>query len=305
MLVVPDTNEFPGMVRLVPQRTSSKMTTPTSIPGIPDLPDLEEVSGIKLAVWIAALIMLITTISLVGSGSKKPLSRRILYTNATVVSLVATITYLAISVHQGSIHVERVCRDKNGHPRIEVFRQVFWVHYVAWTAAVPFLIANLGLISGLPGAHIATGALSGVFYGLTRLFASLSTTGEARWMWYSASVVALIVSIYVVSVHGRTAVLAKGAKPTQVYDGLAMLLLILAVADTVIWSISTGSRHMSVGHEVVSYAVVDVLMFWLANSTVIWASMGVSEMAAHLKGFWIEGAEVAPAGPIQLPDPEA
>lgn len=294
------------MVRLLPEQTQAPSVVTKPIPGIPELPDFEQAgSAIRWMVWVAVVILILSTVGLVASASKRPVPRRIVYTHATIVSLIATTAYLALAAHQGSIQVERVARDQHGHPHIQVFRQVFWAHYVAWAAAVPFLIANLGLISGCPGAHIVTGALSGLFYGLTRLFASLSSTSGARWMWYSVSVLALLTSIYVVTVPGRTAVMAKGARPTQVYDSLASLLLILSVADTVIWSIATGTRRMSVGAELVSYIVVDVMMFWLANSSVVWASSGLSEMAAHLKGFWLEGAEVAPVGPIHLVDPEA
>jgi len=307
MLVLPDHFDLPEVIELVPTSTLKPSTNPTTLPPfIPELPEVEAAAAaLAPVIWAATLIFFTGTAALVGVGSKRALSRRVVFTNATLVSLIATLGYLAISIHQGSTLVERIRLDDHGHPLLSVFRQVFWAHNVVWTLTMPILSANIAFASGLPGAHLATLMFSTFLYGLTRLFASLSAFESARWIWYGVSILAFISAIYVIGLHGRTAVASKGAKAVQVYDAIALGLLVLATADTVIWSVSTGSRQISVGVELVSYIAVDILAMIVENGAVVCAVSQLPEMAAQLRGFWTEGSEIAPGGQISLPDPES
>lgn len=281
---------------------------PTPLPTvIPDLPEVQQITQAigGTALWVAFGAMLITSIAFIGLSWRIPVTRRLYHLNASLVTLISTVAFLAMALHQGSSFIRLRITESHDHGLPDthqiVFRQVFWARHVEAILTGPLLVANLGLVTGMSGAHIFLASLANVFMNVTALFATFSRGGESqKWTWYSVSAASFLALIYFIWVHGRRGAVAKGNNVAKLFNYIAIFWLVVATAYPLIWSISTGSRQISVNTEVIAYIVIDFLVKVVGSAWILVAVSRLSELGILVQGFWSDGSKIASQGRIRV-----
>lgn len=318
MLVVPDPGD---LVRLfVDSVVEAATPTPTpaapfepaghtSMPTIiPDLPDVQEISAKigGVALWFAFGSFVLASVVFAMLTWRTPVPQRLFHFNATFVSLIGMVGYMAMAMGQGNclmkIPVHKRMGDGNPDAHYLIFRQVFWARNVLELLSTPIMIFQLGLVSGLDGARLAAAVVAGLFTDSTALFSTLSgETHGQKWIWYSVSCAAYVTVIYIFYLHGRQSASARGAVSARFFDEIGSFVLVVATAYPVIWSLSTGSRTFNVNSEVIGYVTGDILIKILANAWILWGANRHESLTLNFtEGFWTTGPQYS-QGRIQLP----
>lgn len=56
-----------------------------------------------------------------------------------------------------------------------------------------------------------------------------------------------------------------------------------------VWGIADGSRNMTVDHEIIAYAVLDILAKPIFGAWLLFTHASIPEINFELGGFWSEG----------------
>lgn len=125
-----------------------------------------------------------------------------------------------------------VTRQHQHVPNVEqdYYRQIQVLRYVNWMITSPILLINLGLLSGLPGAHLLIAVAASIFMFATGLLGTFATHGARSWVWFTLSCISYIVVVYQTGVNGQKAAANRDAQTRRFFGSLAMVgLLVMAL----------------------------------------------------------------------------
>jgi bacteriorhodopsin len=155
----------------------------------------------------------------------------------TLVTTISALTYFLMATGQGVTFKETTIRHSNDHvpdTYEHLKRQVFWVRFVEWTLINPLLLINLGILSGLSGAHILMAVVANIIMNLMGLFAAFGDEGTPqKWGNYVIAILAFLVVVWHLAVNGRGQVQAKSQKVASFYYAIAIYTIIVWAAYAV------------------------------------------------------------------------
>jgi bacteriorhodopsin len=135
------------------------------------------------------------------------------------------LAYAAIALGQGRIQIGA--------------EEVVYARYLDWVVTTPLLLLSLNLTGkytiSLEGT--ITGALLGsqVMMILTGLFAELSTSMDAKWFWYVAGCIALVLVLWIFWGPLLQKATLQGAAIREVYRKSATFLTVQWLAYPMVW----------------------------------------------------------------------
>jgi len=292
---------------LVPT-TSTAVPSATSFPTIvPDYPQFEKasVTGLR-TLWVVFVIMVIASAAFTALSWRVPLGRRLYHVITTLITIIAAISYFGMATKHGvNYHHVRVVEHHKHVPNTykDVYRQVYWARYVDWSLTTPLLLLDLCFLAGLSGGHIVMAILADVIMILTGLFAAYgSEHNPQKWGWYTIAVIAFLVIIWHLVVNGRASTANKSSNVTKLYASISLYTIVIWTVYPIIWGIADGARIMSVDHEIIAYAVLDILAKPVFGAWLLLAHTRMSESNVEVGGWWTNGLNSE--GQIRIEDDE-
>jgi bacteriorhodopsin len=157
--------------------------------------------------------------------------KRAIHTITTLVLITSSISYFAMATG----HAVSWKRDTfnyhhhdEGYSAKVVFRQVFWARFVDWAITTPLLLLNVGLLSGMAGAHIVMLVAADLVLVLSGLFAAMSNTQTQHWGWYTIACLGYIFVAWHLLVNSRvSAAYSRSDQAQRLAGGLSSYTLLL------------------------------------------------------------------------------
>ncbi|KAF2454244.1 hypothetical protein BDY21DRAFT_107772 [Lineolata rhizophorae] len=235
----------------------------------------------------------------------RPQSKRIFHILTTLITLIATLSYFSMATSHAVLYHHTVVHTPVSHAPIrlthDIYRQVFWAHYVDWALSTPLVLLDLALLAGLSGAHTLLAVVADVVMVLCGLFAALGQHGTGqRWGWFAFACVAFLAVVWQLVVNGRRVAVARGGDAGRFYQALAAYTVVVWLAYPIIWGVVSGSRRLSVDGEVIAYGVLDVLAKVVFGAVLLGAHMVTPELGVEVGGFWANGLNKE--GMVRLPE---
>jgi len=277
-----------------PSPSKPKRPSDTAFPTIiPDLPIFERAgkSG-ERTLWVVFVLMVLASVFFVVLAWAVPASKRLYHHLTATITIVAALSYFAMATHSGfTFHHSRV-REQHDHvPDTfkHVIREVYWARYVDWLITTPLLLLDLSLLAGLDGAAIFTAVTADIIMVLSGLFAALGHGKAPKWGWFVIAMLAYLVVAYQFLLNGRRFANARGSKVSKFFVSIAIYTLVVWLAYPVIWALAEGTRVLSVNHEIIAYAVLDVLAKGVFGVWLLITYRSLPESHVEVDGFWAHG----------------
>ncbi|KAF2402703.1 family A G protein-coupled receptor-like protein [Trichodelitschia bisporula] len=304
MMIVPTAEMFmKTSTLLVPTATSTHHASDTAFPTvIPDLPIFEHAgtTGYR-TLWAVFVLLVLSSAAFAGLSWNVPVSKRYLHVLTTTATLTSALAYFGLATKQGiTWHVYRVVVHNEHVPNtVQHFvRPIAWAHYVDWLITGPLLLAQVSFLAGLDGAHTLITIAANTIFVLGGLFSAFATGHKgAQWGWYTISAIAYFVVLWQLFVNGRAHAAAQG-------NTVSRFFLSVAIYTSLVWAAYpiTGTRVLSVNHEIIAYAVLDLLAKPIFGAWLLTTYSKVPEIQAGLGGFWSRGLDAE--GRIRIADDE-
>ncbi|MBD2095534.1 bacteriorhodopsin [Trichocoleus sp. FACHB-591] len=177
--------------------------------------------------WIYVIAMAIGALYFISLGTNPRGVPKYEYLIATFIPIWSGLAYMAMALGQG---------------KVEVAGQItHYARYIDWIVTTPLLLLSLSstamyfvakdwtLIASLMGTQ-AIVVVSG-------LIADLSTSDEARFLWYTCGVVAFLVVLWGIWVPLRTKTRGQGVELSGLYDRLLTYFTVLWISYPIAWLI--------------------------------------------------------------------
>lgn len=171
-----------------------------------------------------------------------------MHTLVSIASTVSFIVYLAMSTGEGTVFKHAHLTRQHEHvPNIDqdYYRQIQVLRYVNWLITSPILLINLGLLSGLPGAHLLIAVTANLLMFATGLLGSFADHGARRWVWFSLSCVSYLVVVYQAGVNGQKAAVNRDAQTRRFFGSLAMVGLLVSALYLVYVPLFSDGRWLT------------------------------------------------------------
>ena len=206
--------------------------------------------------WLGTLGMAAGLVFILIAGKSTAPQRRHHVTVSAFVVAIAALAYFAMANGQGTVEVGD--------------RVVYYARYIDWLFTTPLLLLGL-LTLALPRLNDPAqarerNALVGTVIGAdilmiaTGAVAALSTDDAVKWMWYAISCAAFAVVLYALVVPLRAAARLRGVEYANLYERLAIVLVVLWFTYPIVWAVGTeGMAAVGLSTEVAIFAVVDIL----------------------------------------------
>jgi len=289
---------------LFPTNTDSPslpMPTVTNTP-IPHLEASGELGDRTL--WATFVIMLVSSLAAYGMAWRVPASKRVFHLLTALMTTASAITYYSNAVHSGI--ALNPAPHGNPHHRplpdpLPLFREVYWARYANWAVTAPLVYANLGLLAGLNGADLLVTSSAGLASTLSWLFASMRTSHDAaRWGFFAIGCVAHAGALWQLAVPGAKAVRGQDVRTKAVYGTVAGVAGLALTVYPIVWGVAEGAQKLGVDHEILAYAILDVVTRPGLGLWLLVANDALAESALNVEGFWAWG--VSREGTIRIGD---
>jgi bacteriorhodopsin len=175
--------------------------------------------------WLYAIVMFSSALAFIIMSRRPAQVPSYKYVIHIFVVVWSGLAYSAIALGQGKIQMGG--------------EEVVYARYLDWVVTTPLLLLSLNLTGkytiSLEGT--ITGALLGsqVIMILTGLFAELSLSQDAKWFWYVAGCIALVLVLWIFWGPLFKKAVAQGAAIKEVYRKSATFLTIQWLAYPMVW----------------------------------------------------------------------
>jgi len=279
----------PNPVPVPPGTPTSHIPLPTVSHAPPEFEHITQVGHRTL--WVVFALMLISTIGFTVFSWRIAVTKRLFYQLTTYITVIATLSYYAMATGSGwSFHHIRVTNEhKHDIPDTHkiVLRQVFYARYIDWLLTTPLLLLDLGFLAGLSGSNLINVVLADVVMVLTGLFAAYAHGTKSKWGWYAMGWVAFLVIIWNLATSARATAQKRGVQ--KLFFPLALYTIVVWTCYPIVWGISDGARRMTPDHEVLAYAVLDILAKPVFGVWLLFAHQRMAASTIYLGGTWSEG----------------
>ncbi|KAL8801933.1 MAG: hypothetical protein Q9223_006831 [Gallowayella weberi] len=272
------------------KHTSDVVPLPTAIPG--NTPIYQKATGTgNRTLWVVFVIMLISSLAFYIMAFRVPVQKRLFHILTAFITTFATLSYYAMAVGDGVGHNKITIKHTQKHfpdTYDVIYREVYWARYVDWSLTTPLLLLDLCFLAGLNGASILVAIVADIIMILTGLFAAFEVRESPKWGWYAMACIAYLVVVYQLAINGQRVAKQKDNKTATFFAAIGGFTLLLWTLYPVIWGVADGSRNINVDHEIIAYAVLDILAkpvfgFWLLFTHDNMAS------TTSIDGFWANG----------------
>jgi len=265
---------------------------PTGIPSIPPIHPIPYLIRIgrtgHISQWVAFAVFFLSTVALIGLGSRVAKRNRAFYIITAAITGIATLSYYGMATRLGFTFVYQGRKFVQGK-EVMVIRQVFWARYVDWALTTPLLLLDLGLLAGLPWIDIIS--IMAVDEGMiiTGLIGGLRSGSHSMWGWFAFSCLFLLYILYTLLWTGRQTARLQANHIAPLYTGLSIFTVLLWVAYPVVFTLSDGVGIINPNLEVLIYCVLDIMAksvfgFWL----VFMHRKGDDDHAGTMPEHWVE-----------------
>jgi len=198
------------------------------------------------ALTVTFLALLVTTI-LMAFMSKNADKRVFFFINTFIVG-VSALAYFAMLSDQG-------------WTAIAGCRQFFYARYLDALITNPLIILILGLVAGVDRVTIAATAGADVGYVLCAYMGAISVVPTVKWFWFIFSLALLIPVLYSLARVFRDSVTSAASEfINELYSRASWLIIVAWCFYPIVWLFSEGFASFSVSFEVISYAILDLLV---------------------------------------------
>ncbi|KAI0005656.1 opsin-1 [Xylariaceae sp. FL0662B] len=314
-MIIPQ--EIPGgtarIGTLVPPPINSHTSLPPVIPGIPRVYYEASSEVGQRTLWVVCVLMGLSSLVFYGMAYRTPVQKRILHVITALVTTFAFLSYYALATGDGVTTHEYVTkRTSQGVVEEIVKRDIYWARYVdasshprptpfpveihihtnrrsQWSLTTPLLLLDLSLLAGINGASILVTAVSALIMMLTGLFAAFSRDEAQAWGWYAFACLAYLNVVYQVGFNGRDAVANRDSKTRTLFGTIALYAFLVWTVYPIIWAVADAARLISVDHEIIAYAVLDLLAKAVFGFWLLIAYHRIPRTTLSLDGFWSDG----------------
>lgn len=109
----------------------------------------------------------------------------------------------------------------------EFFRQIQIPRYINWLLTSPLLLLNMSLLSGLAGAHLLPAISADVIMFAAGMLGSFAARPASRWVWFTLSCLAYLVTVYQIGIHGQRAAGNKEPQTRRFFGSLVAVTLLV------------------------------------------------------------------------------
>jgi len=286
---------------LLPILPTSTSTPIAPIPTV--LPTIETATAVgHRTLWVVFAIMLITTLVFYIMAFRVPVQKRILHVLTSLIGTFTTISYYALATGDGISLLHYTIRKGHKHiPDIyyDLYRQVYWGRYIEWAITTPIILLILSLLAGLNGANILVITVTGLTMAVLALLAALQPR-ESGWGYFAMACIGFLVVVYQLGWNGRATALTKDSKLAKFYIAIATYTVIIWLAYPIIGAIGQGTQIVSVDHEIIAYAVVDVLSKAVWGIWLLFTHDASPALSVSIEGVWAHG--ISSEGHIRVGD---
>lgn len=229
----------------------------------------------KLIFEIGTALLALGGVAFLVMGRGDSAEKQHHYVAAFFIAAVATASYLAMSMGQGSVLVN----DVSGP------REFFYARYLDWSITTPLLLLSIGLIA-LTHLHTRGTLMAGIigadlYMIVTGLFAGLSS-GPAKWMWFIMSCGAFVAVLVLIWGALQKEAAKQPAGYSSLYGKMTGLLTLLWFAYPVVFFIGTeGIRTIPPTVETLIFMLLDVTAKVVFSFILLGAVKGLPERAVE------------------------
>lgn len=177
--------------------------------------------------WLYVIAMVIGAIYFIALGNNPRGVPRYEYLIATFIPIWSGLAYMAMALDQG---------------KVEIAGQItHYARYIDWIVTTPLLLLSLSLTAMyfIAKDWVLVASLLGtqVIVIVSGLVADLSTTDEARFLWYTCGVVAFLIVLWGIWRPLRAKTRGQGVELSKLYDKLLIYFTVLWISYPITWLI--------------------------------------------------------------------
>ncbi|KAL5358656.1 family A G protein-coupled receptor-like protein [Aspergillus floccosus] len=273
-----------------PGTTTSVAPIPTVIPGTPVYQSIDKTGARTL--WVVVVLMALSSLVFYTLAARAPLSKRFFHILVSIATTVSFIVYLALATGQGITWKHDLIREHHKHvPNVtdEYYRQVFWLRYLNWFLTEPLILANLALLSGLPGAHLLSAVVADYVMLGSGLLGTFAGHTARRWAWFAISAIGYLTTVYHIGINGSRAASNKDVQIRRFFGTISAVSLFVKVLYPVAIAAGPLALKMNVNAETVIFAIYDIFTQGIIGYWLLIAHDSSPALTLLVDGFWSNG----------------
>ncbi|EEQ92316.1 opsin 1, variant [Blastomyces dermatitidis ER-3] len=273
---------------------------------IPNEPIFQEIGGTgHRTLWVVAILMLLSSLIFYILAARAPVQKRLFHVLVSLVTTISFLAYFAMATGGGKAYNHVIIHEhhKKAPDTVQhIYREVYWARYVNWGLTFPIILIILVLLSGMNGASLLVSIAANLVMVVTGAISAYGGPTGRKWAWYTISCLAYLTIVYQIGFNGRRAVASKDNKTKTLFGSLSGVALVALLVYPIIWAASSNARRMSIDAEVVTYAILDILLQGLFGYWLLISHDSMSAYSLNMDGFWARG--VGTEGTIRIGDEE-
>ncbi|OAX81063.1 hypothetical protein ACJ72_04594 [Emergomyces africanus] len=242
---------------------------------VPPPPIFQEIGGTgHRTLWVVAILMLLSSLTFYILAARAPVQKRLFHVLVSLVTTISFLAYFAMATGGGKAYNHAIVREP--HEKVpdtvqDIYREVYWVRYVNWALTCPLILIILVLLSGMNGASLLVSVAANLVMVVTAAISAYGGPSGRKWAWYTISCLAYLTIAYQIGYNGHRSVASKDNKTKTLFGSLSSFTLVILLVYPIIWAASSNARRMSIDAEIVTYAILDILLqglfgYWLLIS---------------------------------------
>jgi len=211
--------------------------------------------------WAAFSLFALSDLGMVAWMYVRPRTQRILHLLPVVILTASALAYFTMASNLGSTPITAEFygphhQNQAGEPAT---RAIWYARYIGWTLALPLLVAEVLLATGLSATEVASALFMSVVFVVSYLVGAL-VSSTYKWGYFTLGTAALL---YVVSYLVGPALHAAGtigADVRRTYLPAAAAASFLLLLYPIAWGLADGGNVIHPDSEMVFYGVLDLLL---------------------------------------------
>ncbi|KZO97563.1 heat shock protein 30 [Calocera viscosa TUFC12733] len=211
--------------------------------------------------WAAFSLFALSDLGMVAWSWLRPKSQRVLHLLPIVILTVTSVAYFTMASNLGSTPITAEFygnhhQNQAGEPAT---RAIWYARYIGWTLALPLVVAEVLLTTGMSATELASALFMEVVFVVSYLVGAL-VSSTYKWGYFTIGTAALL---YVISYLVGPALIAAGHIGTDVrsvYVRSAPIVAFLLLLYPIAWGLADGGNVIHPDSEMVFYGVLDLLI---------------------------------------------
>ncbi|KZS92396.1 family A G protein-coupled receptor-like protein, partial [Sistotremastrum niveocremeum HHB9708] len=212
----------------------------------------------EITLWVTFVIFFLSPLFFILVGLQVHTRKRSFhYINATI-AIISALNYYKMASGGGWKLVSQGDKLVNGEVH-EIFRQVYYEHYVNWSMCTPLTIFQTAILSGMSWKDVAIFVLATEGLIQTGWVGALEENVTNKFVWWGFSILFLIWVVYSMLWIGGQAVKLQHYRVNWLYIVVVGGGAALMIAYPVLFLLGEGFGVVSVGTEQIIYSILDIL----------------------------------------------